>query len=134
MTRPRRLLVLDDDPDFAAFVATVGTRTGFAVTVTATAQEFERAYLEAPPDVITLDMVMADRDGVETVKWLASQQCPARIIIMSGFNVLYSRAAKALGEIRGDLRISTLQKPVKLADLRAALTAGLDGESLDKPA
>lgn len=119
-------MILDDDPDFAAFVATVGTRLGYAVTVTATAHEFERAYLETPPDVITLDMVMADRDGVETVKWLAAQRCSARIIIVSGFNVLYTRAAKKLGEIQGELRISSLQKPVKLADLRAALALPAD--------
>lgn len=128
MSEARRLLVLDDDPDFAAFVATVGTRLGYAVTVTTSAVEFERAYLETPPDMITLDMVMADRDGVETVKWLAAQKCTARIVIMSGFNVLYTRAAKILGEIQGELRISILQKPVKLADLRAALTLPAEGD------
>ena len=89
--------------------------------MTASAKEFERAYLDTPPDVITLDMVMADRDGVETVRWLAAQKCTARIIIMSGFNVLYTRAAKVLGEAQGKLHITTLQKPVKLADLRVAL-------------
>jgi CheY-like chemotaxis protein len=125
MTAPKRLLIVDDEPDFAAFVAEVGRDLGYHVTTTSSAAAFRDAYRAAEPDMIVLDILMPDADGIEVVRWLVEQGCRAPVAVISGYNPVYAEAARTLGETVGGLRISQLSKPVKLADLRACLQAGL---------
>lgn len=121
MTAPRRLLVIDDEPDFADLVVQVATRLGLAATATTKAGDFMAQYMATPPDLIVLDIVMPEQDGIELMRWLVAQRCRARIVIVSGYNPAFANAAKVIGEFGGQLSITYLQKPVKLAELRAAL-------------
>jgi DNA-binding response OmpR family regulator len=121
MSGPRRLLVIDDEADFASLVVTVASQMGYAATAAGNAGEFQRLFLASPPDVIVLDMVMPDQDGIELVRWLLSRGCRARIVIVSGFNPDYAKSAKTFAEIGGQLEVTVLRKPVKLEELRANL-------------
>lgn len=125
MTAPR-LLVIDDDANFAALVQTVAEERGFLVTVTDKGEDFKSAYMADPPSVIVLDIVMPEIDGIELMKWLAERGCQAQVVIVSGYDPSYARAAKAIAESQAGMTIQTLEKPVKLADLRAAISA-VDG-------
>jgi CheY-like chemotaxis protein len=120
--RKRRLLIVDDEADFAEYVGKVGEKLGLNVTVTSTAMDFMGAYKKNRPDIVVLDMVMPGVDGVELIGWLAQQNCTARIIIVTGFNPRYVELAEDLGGAKGLPHITSLTKPVKLADLRAALS------------
>ena len=118
---PGRLLIVDDEPAFADFVARVGRELGFEVTVARTASAFMAAYPDVDPDVVVLDVVMPDKDGIELIRWLAAQRCRARIIVVTGFNPSYATMTELLGKALGGLTVSTLSKPVPLSVLRAAL-------------
>jgi CheY-like chemotaxis protein len=49
MMEARRVLVIDDEPDFAGLVVKVAAGMGYAATAAATAKDFRRLYLAAPP-------------------------------------------------------------------------------------
>jgi len=121
MSEAKRLLVIDDEPDFAALVVTVATRLGYAASAAANPRAFRQAVIAAPPDVIVLDIVMPEQDGVELIQWLDAINCTARVVIVTGFNPAYAVSARRLAEIRGRLQVSVIHKPVKLDDLRAAI-------------
>ncbi|WP_119421712.1 response regulator [Desertibaculum subflavum] len=121
MTTTRRLLAIDDDPDFADLVAQVAGQLGYAAVATTVPADFMAQYLGAPPDVIVMDIVMPEQDGIDLMRWLVAQGCRARIVIVSGYNPAFANAAKLIGEFGGRIDITYLQKPVKLDDLRAAL-------------
>jgi CheY-like chemotaxis protein len=121
MSLGKRLLVIDDEPSFAQLVGRVAGELGYAVTVTTEALQFRAAYLTEPPDVIVLDIVMPDQDGIELIEWLVGQGCRARILIISGYSPIFAEAAKLIGEVKGNLDVSLLRKPIKLADLRQHL-------------
>lgn len=125
MSARKRLLIIDDEVDFGRFVGEVGTDLGYETVVTSTPDAFQAAYRATPPDVIALDIVMPKMDGIEIIRWLVDQDCRARILIISGYNPLFGRAAQVIGEQEGKLDIRQMQKPVKLAELRAALTEAL---------
>jgi ActR/RegA family two-component response regulator len=117
----KRLLVIDDEADFGTFVGRVARGLGFEVMLTRCAAEFQDAYRQFAPTHILLDVVMPDRDGIEIIGWLAAIGCEGRIFIISGYSPRYAEAAKSIGASQGLRSLTTLMKPISLADLRNAL-------------
>ena len=122
MTEPgKRLLVVDDEPDFADFVMRTVEGLGYDVTALSDPNLFKDAYKAFGSHVVVLDMVMPDIEGIELVQWLVEQSCKARILVVTGYNPYYGKMALGLGEVRG-LSMETHQKPISLATLREALS------------
>jgi len=127
-THRKRLLIVDDEPRFAAFVERVAEPLGYDVEVTIHGREFQAAYRRERPDVVVIDMVMPDIDGNELVLWLVEQRCHADIIIITGYHPDYAVNARLLAEFKGLRSVATLSKPVSVSRLRDALENPGDGE------
>ncbi|MCU0837113.1 MAG: response regulator [Rhodospirillales bacterium] len=125
----KRVLIVDDEPRFAAFVGRVAEQLGFGVEVTHHGLEFQRAYLRDRPDVVVIDMVMPDIDGNELVLWLVDRGCEADIIIITGYHPDYAVNARLLAEYKGMRSVATLSKPVSIARLRQALMAAAGADA-----
>lgn len=121
---PRRLLVVDDEPRFAAFVRDAAESVGMQVDMAANGEAAKAVFLRFDPDVIVLDMVMPVMDGVEFVQWLGSQGCRARLVLVTGYNPHYGRLAEKLGQAKGVGSVTVLNKPVRLQQLLAAVGEG----------
>lgn len=119
----KKLLVVDDEAEFGEFVEAAATRLDFEVEVANNGKDFKDAYQRFDPTVIMLDMVMPGIDGVELVYWLADEGFSGKLIVITGYSAGYASSAKSLGEARGLQSVEALGKPVRLAELRAALTA-----------
>lgn len=117
----KRLLIVDDEPRFAAFVERVAQRMGFDVEVTQHGRDFMSSYLRCTPEVVVIDMVMPDIDGNELVLWLVEQGSVANIIIITGYHPDYAVNARLLAEFKGLRSVQTLSKPVDVSRLREAL-------------
>lgn len=117
----QRVLVIDDEPDFAIFVRRVGEGLGCNVIVAPNADEFKKLYASFNPTIIVLDIIMPDTDGLELVRWLADNGARAKIVTVSGFNPIYGSLATRIGAIHG-LSLTSLSKPVALDDLRKVLS------------
>ena len=117
----KRLLIVDDEPRFAAFVERVAQRMGFDVEVTQHGRDFMSSYLRCTPEVVVIDMVMPDIDGNELVLWLVEQASVANIIIITGYHPDYAVNARLLAEFKGLRSVQTLSKPVNVSRLREAL-------------
>jgi CheY-like chemotaxis protein len=128
----KRLLIVDDEPRFAAFVERVAEPLGYDVEVTNHGRDFKIAYQREQPDTVVIDMVMPDIDGNELVLWLVEQRCTADIIIITGYHPDYAVNARILAEYKGLRSVATLSKPVSISRLREALAnPGMD--SLSSP-
>ncbi len=117
----RRLLVVDDERDFAEFVSKAAIDLGYETRVCTQSGEFQRIYTELIPTHIVLDVVMPEIDGIEIMQWLAKLRSTAEVIVITGYNPDYAKMAGLVGAVRGLQAVKTLTKPVRLADLRAAL-------------
>lgn len=122
----KRLLVIDDEPGFGAFVRQVAEGEGYEVCVTTHAEEFKQALASFGPTIIALDVVMPDVEGIELLQYLADSNWVGPVLVISGYNPDYLRLAKALGGSRGLPSVTTLTKPIHARDLRAALTAAME--------
>ena len=120
----KRLLVVDDEPEFGEFVRKVATDLGYEVLVTTTGRAFQEAYPALQPTTVVLDMVMPEMDGNELVLWLLKQHYTDNLIIITGYSPDYLTDAKRLAEFKGLRSVITLTKPIRLAKLREVLRGG----------
>ena len=127
----KRLLVVDDEPEFCELVRKVAADLGYEVLVATNGRTFQEAYLTLQPTMIVMDMVMPEMDGNELVLWLMEQRYDAHLIIITGYSPDYAKDAQMLAEFKGLKSVITLAKPIRLAKLREALnqagTAGMSG-------
>lgn len=121
MKQPR-LLLIDDEPALAGFVADVARDCGFDPVLTSTNEQFRVALLAQQPDMIALDLGMPGMDGVELLRFLAEQECRAPVLIISGFDRRVLESAFRLGEALGLTMAGPLEKPVRADELEQLLT------------
>jgi CheY-like chemotaxis protein len=117
----RRLLLIDDEPQMRSFLSRVAQGCGYEVRNTDDAAGFKQVYLSWIPDIVILDLVMPQIDGIELLRFLAERASKARILIISGFDPKVLDAAGRLGAAHGLSMIGALSKPVRVAELRAVL-------------
>src|SRR5689334_20646241 len=120
MPQPR-LLLIDDEPALADFLASAARNCGFHPVVTATDDQFRADFLAHRPDVVALDLGMPGMDGVELLRFLAAQDYRAPVLIVSGFDRRVLESAFRLGEALGLIMAGPLEKPVRLDDMEGAL-------------
>jgi CheY-like chemotaxis protein len=115
--RRLRLLVIDDEPALAEFVAQVASECGFHPTLTEDDTAFREAFRSERPDIVVLDLGMPGMDGVELLRFLAEEDNRAPVLIFSGFDRRVLESAFRLGEALGLQMIGPLEKPVRFEAL-----------------
>lgn len=65
MSEKKRILVVDDEPDFASIVQSNLVKEGFEVEVAYDGVEAMEKVKANPPDAIVLDVMMPEKDGYE---------------------------------------------------------------------
>lgn len=121
MPQPR-LLLIDDEPSLAEFLASAAAESGFEPVVTGRDEEFREAFLEQAPDMVALDLGMPGMDGVELIRFLADQDFRAPVLIVSGFDRRVLESAFRLGEALGLTMAGPVEKPVRLEVLEEMLS------------
>jgi DNA-binding response OmpR family regulator len=117
-----RLLLIDDEPALADFLASAARECGFEPVVTSDDLEFRETFAADPPDMVALDLGMPGMDGVELLRFLAEQQYRSPVLIVSGFDRRVLESAFRLGEALGLSMAGPVEKPVRLDDLETVLS------------
>ena len=120
MPQPR-LLLIDDEPALAAFMASAAQSSGFDPVVTSDDAQFRDAFLDERPDMVALDLGMPGMDGVELLRFLAAESFEGPVLIISGFDRRVLESAFRLGEALGLKMVGPLEKPARLDALEAIL-------------
>jgi two-component system response regulator AtoC len=85
---PTRIAIVDDDPAFAEYLSTLLTAWGYDVSRFASGPELLRALGSGqPPDVVLLDVLMPQMDGLETLKAARAAHPALQVIMLSGTQV-----------------------------------------------
>lgn len=125
-----KVLIVDDHPmvrkGLSAFLDIIPDLD--EVGVAANGAEAIRFCEQSPPDVILMDLVMPEVDGVEAIRQIKAQIPSVQIIAMTSFQEeeLVRQAFEAGA-------ISYLMKDVSLEDLETAIQAAYQGISIISP-
>jgi DNA-binding response OmpR family regulator len=119
-----RVLAVDDDHDILDFIRRAAEAKGHQVEWANTGAHFMTAFSRMNPDVVIVDVVMPDVDGIELIRWLADIQAKARITVISGdVTNRYAHMAAMLADAVGLGTVTVLAKPFGPADLCNAIDA-----------
>ena len=121
MERPR-LLVIDDEPALAEFIAAVAEECGFDPILSENYETFHIAVRDKRPDMVALDLGMPGMDGVELIRFLADQNYSSPVLIVSGFDRRVLESAFRLGEALGLTMVGPVEKPVRFEVLEEVLS------------
>jgi DNA-binding response OmpR family regulator len=119
MKQPQ-LLLIDDEPALAEFVANAARECGFEPVVTSNDSMFRDAFRATRPDAVAMDLGMPV-DGVELLRFLADEDFEGPVLIISGFDRRVLESAFRLGEAQGLQMAGPIEKPVRLEELEELL-------------
>ena len=102
-----RILVIDDDDNFRSMLRTALEQDGYRV---------EEAYVVAPTEIVMTDLLMPEREGLETITALRQINPQVKIIAISGGGATGRLNFLPLARMFGALR--TLQKPFTIQELQ----------------
>jgi DNA-binding response OmpR family regulator len=119
MAQPR-LLLIDDEPALAAYLANAARTVGFEPIVAARDDEFRESFLSFKPEMVALDLGMPV-DGIELTRFLADQNYRGPVLIVSGFDRRVLESAFRLGEALGLNMVGPVEKPVRFETLQGLL-------------
>jgi len=115
-----KLLIIDDEIDFAMFVADVADDMGFEVISAHDPKEFANLYSE-DISIIILDLFMPGIDGIEILRHLVEYNSSASIIFMSGKDSSVLQSAQKIAEQQGVNVLGLLSKPFLAEQLENVL-------------
>lgn len=117
----RRIVIIDDDPDFAGVLTRMVGSLGHDVVVKGDSSA-SHTYEVRDDDIIFVDMVMPGVSGVQVLQQLARQGVKSTIVLMSGHEHSLREAENLVKKL--DLRLAgMLFKPFRLPDVVAILDA-----------
>lgn len=85
MSAAKRILVVDDEPDFATIVQGNLEKEGFKVEVAYNGADGLAKVKANPPDAIVLDVMMPEKDGYQVCKELKADQrlCEIPVLLLT---------------------------------------------------
>jgi two-component system alkaline phosphatase synthesis response regulator PhoP len=124
----KRILVVDDEPDFAAIVQKNLKKEGFDVEIAYDGVQAMEKIKANPPDAIVLDVMMPEKDGYEVCKELKESEdyCDIPILMLTAVadHVASTRYSHADGmSMEAD---DYLPKPASADDITDSLRSLLE--------
>jgi DNA-binding NtrC family response regulator len=116
-----RLLLIDDEPALAAFVARAADMCGYEPVIAEQDQQFRDSFRQNRPQMVALDLGMPGMDGVELLRFLAGEEFLEPVLIISGFDRRVLESAFRFGEALGLQMVGPLEKPARLEQLEDIL-------------
>jgi len=125
----KTILVVDDEPDVAAYLKAFFEDNGFrALTASNGKEGFEKAVAEKP-DLITLDITMPEESGVRMFRELQAEQSTASIpvIMITGVSSEFKRFIETRQQVHPP--DAYFEKPIDRDELLAKVNEILGAKS-----
>jgi len=125
---PHRILVVDDEPSIVDAVATALRYEGFEVDEAATGRDALQAVSRREPDLIVLDWMLPDIDGIEVGRRLRERGFESAVLFLTAKDATENKveALRAGGD-------DYVTKPFSLAEVVARVHAILRRTAGDLP-
>lgn len=108
-----RLLLVEDDPQVRAMLSETLADEGYEVIEAMNGREAVERFREGPCDLVIMDIIMPEKDGVEAIHILRREFPATKIIAISGGSP-HIKGDYLLGTAQALGAIKTFNKPVDM--------------------
>ena len=120
------VLIVDDEEAIRRLISSTLEQAGYRVHEAADGKEGLSRYRQSPADLVIMDILMPDQDGLESILTLRREFPNAKIMAITGGSDMigilnFLDVARMLGARR------TLQKPFEMQRLLDAVQAEIPG-------
>jgi EAL domain-containing protein (putative c-di-GMP-specific phosphodiesterase class I)/FixJ family two-component response regulator len=119
-----RILAVDDEPFMLELLVHMLADAGFDSVRTCSSARQALAMIDTPgsaPDLVLLDLMMPDMDGVEFVRELGERRFDGSLILLSGEDEQTLASVESLVQVHRIKVLGHLRKPASRADLAALI-------------
>ncbi len=121
-----RILVVDDDRQIREMLLQMLEIEGYEVMVAPNGKEALKLQAQNPADLVITDLIMPEKEGIETIREFQERYPKTDIIAISGGGVVgpesYLKIAKSLGAKK------TYVKPIRREELLSGIREVLSPE------
>ncbi len=129
MTKPKRILVIDDEPTALDLLRRILEMNGYEVVAAKNGQEGVESFEQHPCDLVITDMVMPIKDGLQTILDLRMEAPELPVIAISGGGTISKERYLA---VAGYLdRVITIAKPFAIEQIIEAVEKLLQEQRLE---
>jgi DNA-binding response OmpR family regulator len=120
-----KILVIDDDMPVRDTIVRILERKGYRVLVAADGVHGLRMFRSEQPDLVITDIIMPEKEGLETIREIRDQRPDAKILAISGGGRIGNMDFLAFAGKLGASEI--MPKPFDPTDLVDRVARCLDG-------
>ena len=113
--------MIEDDQMFGRFVGHAAEECGYRCRRASDYDNFVETFRDTEPEVVTVDLHIPGCDGIEIMRFLASENFDGRVIIASGLDRRVLESACRFGEAMGLNMAAPLAKPFRFEELAQRL-------------
>jgi two-component system response regulator MtrA len=113
----KKLLVIDDQSGITKVVELIAKELGLNTRSLNNSSEATEVFIAFKPDVVMLDMIMPEKDGIDVLNEILLTGIPVKVILTSGFSDSYLRLAEGVAKFHANDQVSILRKPFRRDEL-----------------
>ena len=114
------LTILDDEESICHLISEVASGLNYEAKLFTSVHDFKQ-NLDQEMQVLCLDLMMPDEDGIEVIRYLGKLGHKTQLILMSGFDKRVLKSASIMAKTLGMKVIAELTKPMSINLLRETL-------------
>ena len=118
----KKLLVIDDQSGITKVVELIAKQLGLTAKTLNSSAEATDVFIAFQPDVVMLDMIMPEKDGIDVLNEILLTGIPVKVVLTSGFSDSYLRLAEGVAKFHEHENVSILRKPFRREELINLLT------------
>ncbi|MDZ7851336.1 MAG: EAL domain-containing response regulator [Halomonas sp.] len=123
MQTQRLAVVLEEDPDAAATLSLQLRTLGMECRYCRNGQHLIGEVMVRRPQLVIMALEFGQQDGISMLRRLAESGYLGRVLLLSGVERKIVRIAERLGQALGLQMLASLDKPMRLIELRECLEA-----------
>ena len=80
----KRILIIDDEPHILLMLKKMLERAGYEIDIASDGLEGLNLYRKSPADLVITDIIMPEKEGLETIREMRRFNSELKIVAMSG--------------------------------------------------
>lgn len=123
----QRILIIDDEPHILLMLKKMLERAGYEIDLASNGVEGLQLFNRTPADLVITDIIMPEKEGLETIREMKRYHPGLKIIAMSGGGKISAENYLETAKIFGASRI--IEKPFTQQDMVSTVQELLSGGS-----